>query len=158
MRQDALPPRAMAAAAELIAYGVTTDELDASLTNISSTTAVSSTLVTAGLKSICTSVNDVVCHGIPDARPLPMATSSTSTSRTSMGCTATPMPRTWSETSTRSRVCLSNALARRCSEDQRGRPYEIIDLPGVCDFGLRQAIWLRRRSGLHWARHRRGLP
>ena len=41
-------------------------------------------------KSLCTSVNEVVAHGIPDDRPLEEATSSTATSpSTSTACTAT---------------------------------------------------------------------
>ncbi|MBK8866720.1 MAG: type I methionyl aminopeptidase [Dermatophilaceae bacterium] len=64
--------QAMAAAAELIAPGVTTDELDAVAHEyLLDHGAYPSTLGYRGFpKSICTSVNDVVCHGIPDARPL----------------------------------------------------------------------------------------
>ena len=64
--------QAMAAAAELIAPGVTTDALDARAHEyLLDHGAYPSTLGYRGFpKSICTSVNDVVCHGIPDARPL----------------------------------------------------------------------------------------
>src|SRR5947207_1410507 len=52
--------------------GVTTDELDAiGHEFVISRGAYPSTLGYKGSpKSLCTSVNDVICHGIPDARPL----------------------------------------------------------------------------------------
>ena len=62
----------MAAAAEAIAPGVTTDELDVIAHDyLVAHGAYPSTLGYRGFpKSICTSVNEVVCHGIPDAREL----------------------------------------------------------------------------------------
>mmetsp|Transcript_73672 Transcript_73672/g.213412 ORF Transcript_73672/g.213412 Transcript_73672/m.213412 type:complete len:404 (-) Transcript_73672:141-1352(-) len=59
-------------AGRMVKVGVTTDEID---------TAVHEAIVAAGAypsplnyhgfpKSCCTSVNEVICHGIPDARPL----------------------------------------------------------------------------------------
>jgi len=62
----------MAAAAAVIAPGVTTDEIDrvghAFLLDHS---AYPSTLGYRGFpKSLCTSVNEVICHGIPDSRRL----------------------------------------------------------------------------------------
>jgi methionyl aminopeptidase len=67
-----LAARAMAAAAEAIAPGVRTDELDVIAHDyLVAHGAYPSTLGYRGFpKSICTSVNEVVCHGIPDARPL----------------------------------------------------------------------------------------
>ena len=64
--------QAMAAAAERIAPGVTTDELDRVAHEFMlDHGAYPSTLgYKAFPKSICTSVNEVICHGIPDARPL----------------------------------------------------------------------------------------
>ena len=64
--------RAMAAAAEAIAPGVTTDALDAVAHEyMLDHGAYPSTLGYRGYpKSSCTSVNEVICHGIPDARPL----------------------------------------------------------------------------------------
>lgn len=64
--------QAMAAAAEAIAPGVTTDELDAiGHEFLLDHGAYPSTLGYKGFpKSLCTSVNEVICHGIPDARPL----------------------------------------------------------------------------------------
>ncbi len=64
--------QAMAAAAALIAPGVTTDELDVVAHDfLVAHGAYPSTLGYRGFpKSICTSVNEVVCHGIPDSRPL----------------------------------------------------------------------------------------
>jgi methionyl aminopeptidase len=64
--------QAMAAAAAEIAPGVTTDQLDAVAHEfLLDHGAYPSTLGYRGFpKSICTSVNEVVCHGIPDDRPL----------------------------------------------------------------------------------------
>ncbi len=67
-----LAARAMAAAAEVIAPGVTTDEIDrVGHEYLLDHGAYPSTLGYRGFpKSLCTSVNEVVCHGIPDDRPL----------------------------------------------------------------------------------------
>ena len=64
--------RAMAAAAAEIAPGVTTDHLDAVAHEyMLDHGAYPSPLgYKAFPKSVCTSVNEVICHGIPDARPL----------------------------------------------------------------------------------------
>ncbi|HMM95927.1 type I methionyl aminopeptidase [Phycicoccus sp.] len=63
---------AMAAAAAVIAPGVTTDEIDrVGHEYLMDHGAYPSTLGYKGFpKSLCTSVNEVVCHGIPDDRPL----------------------------------------------------------------------------------------
>ena len=64
--------RAMAAAAEVIAPGVTTDEIDrVGHEFLMDHKAYPSTLGYRGFpKSLCTSVNEVICHGIPDSRVL----------------------------------------------------------------------------------------
>ncbi|WBB59760.1 type I methionyl aminopeptidase [Streptomyces sp. WMMC500] len=64
--------RAMAAAAERIAPGVTTDELDrVAHEYLCDHGAYPSTLGYRGFpKSLCTSVNEVICHGIPDSTVL----------------------------------------------------------------------------------------
>jgi methionyl aminopeptidase len=64
--------QAMRAAAEAIAPGVTTDEIDrVGHEFLLDHGAYPSTLGYRGFpKSLCTSVNEVICHGIPDARPL----------------------------------------------------------------------------------------
>lgn len=64
--------QAMAAAAEAIKPGVTTDEVDrVGHEFLLDHGAYPSTLGYRGFpKALCTSVNEVICHGIPDARPL----------------------------------------------------------------------------------------
>jgi methionyl aminopeptidase len=64
--------QAMAAAAAVIAPGVTTDELDrVGHEFLLDHGAYPSTLGYKGFpKSLCTSVNEVICHGIPDDREL----------------------------------------------------------------------------------------
>ncbi|KAK1441854.1 methionine aminopeptidase [Babesia gibsoni] len=64
--------KALDYAASLIAPGVTTDEIDTKVHDfIIKHKAYPSPLNYYGFpKSLCTSVNEVVCHGIPDGRPL----------------------------------------------------------------------------------------
>ena len=64
--------QAMAAAAAVLAPGVTTDEIDAvGHEFLLDHGAYPSTLGYKGFpKSLCTSVNEVICHGIPDDRRL----------------------------------------------------------------------------------------
>jgi len=63
---------ALAAAGAAVAPGVTTDRLDAIAHEyMLDNGAYPATLGYRGFpKSCCTSVNEVICHGIPDARPL----------------------------------------------------------------------------------------
>jgi methionyl aminopeptidase len=67
-----LAAQAMEAAAAVIAPGITTDEIDAVAHEfLLDHGAYPSTLGYKGFpKSLCTSVNEVICHGIPDSRPL----------------------------------------------------------------------------------------
>ena len=98
------PPRSSASAGEFVQPGVATEEIDAYVHELYiERNAYPSPLNYNGFpKSVCTSVNEVICHGIPDSRPSRTATSSTSTSPpTSAVCTATPTPRSSSATSTR---------------------------------------------------------
>jgi methionyl aminopeptidase len=64
--------QAMHAAAAIISPSVTTDDLDQVVHEfLIDHRAYPSTLGYRGFpKSCCTSVNEVICHGIPDARPL----------------------------------------------------------------------------------------
>jgi len=68
----ALAARVLGAALELCTEGTTTDAVDAAVhAMIVDAGAYPSPLLYKGFpKSVCTSVNDVVCHGIPDSRPL----------------------------------------------------------------------------------------
>lgn len=68
----AIASGAMHEAGRAIAPGVTTDELDAIAHEyMCDHGAYPSSLEYRGFpKAICTSVNEVICHGIPDARPL----------------------------------------------------------------------------------------
>jgi methionyl aminopeptidase len=67
-----LAAQAMHAAAAIIEPGVTTDDLDQVVHDfLIEHGAYPSTLGYRGFpKSCCTSVNEVICHGIPDGRPL----------------------------------------------------------------------------------------
>jgi methionyl aminopeptidase len=67
-----LAAQAMHAAADIISPGVTTDDLDQAVHEfLIDHGAYPSTLGYRGFpKSCCTSVNEVICHGIPDVRPL----------------------------------------------------------------------------------------
>jgi methionyl aminopeptidase len=71
-RAGQVAAQAMAAGAAVIAPGTTTDEIDAVVHEfLVAHGAYPATLRYRGFpKSCCTSVNEVVCHGIPDARPL----------------------------------------------------------------------------------------
>ena len=64
--------QALDAVGATVAPGITTDELDrVGHEFLTSHSAYPSTLGYRGFrKSLCTSVNEVVCHGIPDSRPL----------------------------------------------------------------------------------------
>lgn len=68
----AVAAQALAEAGKAVAPGVTTDELDRIAHEyMLDHGAYPSSLGYMGFpKSICTSVNEVICHGIPDSRPL----------------------------------------------------------------------------------------
>lgn len=67
-----LARQAMDTVAQAVAPGITTDELD----RIVHETAIELECYPSPLgyrqfpKSVCSSVNEVICHGIPDGRPL----------------------------------------------------------------------------------------
>lgn len=67
-----LAAQALAYAGSLVTPGITTDEIDRKAHEfICDHGAYPSTVGYRGFtKSICTSINEVICHGIPDARPL----------------------------------------------------------------------------------------
>ncbi|KAI8825170.1 peptidase M24, structural domain-containing protein [Fimicolochytrium jonesii] len=68
----ALAKRALEEAGRMVEVGVTTDEIDRRVHEfIIQNGAYPSPLGHIGFpKSICTSINNVICHGIPDSRPL----------------------------------------------------------------------------------------
>eukprot|EP01137_Pigoraptor_chileana_P013396 Opistho-2@66865 len=68
----AIARRVLDTAAAMVKPGVTTDEIDKCVhRTIVAHNAYPSPLHYRGFpKSVCTSVNDVLCHGIPDSRPL----------------------------------------------------------------------------------------
>ncbi len=71
-RAGRIAAQAIEVGSALIAPGVTTDAIDAAIHDfLVANDAYPSTLGYRGFpKSCCTSVNEVICHGIPDARPL----------------------------------------------------------------------------------------
>jgi methionyl aminopeptidase len=71
-RAGALAAEVLARAGEQVAPGVTTDEIDVFVHDLTiERGAYPSPLNYNGYpKSVCTSVNEVICHGIPDARAL----------------------------------------------------------------------------------------
>ncbi|EFN52273.1 hypothetical protein CHLNCDRAFT_54612 [Chlorella variabilis] len=64
----AIGRRVLDAAAAAVAPGVTTDEIDRVVGGVGAGVGV--TWVAGGCVSVCTSINEVICHGIPDKRPL----------------------------------------------------------------------------------------
>ena len=145
-----------------VAVGVTTDELD----RICHEAYIArggypSTLDYKGYpKSLCTSVNEVICHGIPDDRALATATSSTATSRsTCTACTATAARRSSSATSTTSAggSCRSrtNAMWKGIDAVRPGaRIYEI----GRAIQKHAEAERVQRRALVRRPRRRRDVP
>ncbi len=104
--------QAMAAAAAVIAPGVTADEIDrVGHEFLLDHGAYPSTLGYRGFpKSLCTSANEVICHGIPDARRLEDGDIVNIDITAYIGAsTATPTPPTCAEASTRSRGSSWNA-------------------------------------------------
>lgn len=71
-RTGAAAAEILLATAELVRPGVTTDEIDRLVHDLSiKADGYPSPLNYRGYpKSVCTSVNEVICHGIPDSRPL----------------------------------------------------------------------------------------
>ena len=80
-RPAQLTARCLDALADMVAPGVTTQAIDRFIFDFGMDHgAMPATLNYRGYrKSSCTSINHVVCHGIPDDKPLRKATSSIST-------------------------------------------------------------------------------
>ena len=118
--------QAMQEAAKVIAPGVTTDEIDrVGHEFLLDHGAYPSTLGYRSFpKSLCTSVNEVICHGIPDSRRLEDGDIvNIDITGYIGGSTVTPTRRTSAATSTRSRGCWSSAPTRpRCAASRRRCP------------------------------------
>jgi methionyl aminopeptidase len=71
-RTGAAAAQILLRAGELVRPGITTDEIDRAVHDLSiEAGGYPSPLNYRGYpKSVCTSVNEVICHGIPDSRPL----------------------------------------------------------------------------------------
>lgn len=71
-RTGALAAEILLSAGDLVRPGITTDEIDRVVHDLSvEVGGYPSPLNYRGFpKSVCTSVNEVICHGIPDSRPL----------------------------------------------------------------------------------------
>uniref|UniRef100_A0A1D2A5U4 Methionine aminopeptidase n=2 Tax=Auxenochlorella protothecoides TaxID=3075 RepID=A0A1D2A5U4_AUXPR len=67
-----LAARVLRLAGSLVAPGVTTDEIDAAVHEATIAAGAYPSPLSYGTfpKSVCTSVNECICHGIPDSRPL----------------------------------------------------------------------------------------
>ena len=79
-RTGAVAAEILLRAGAMVAPGVTTDKIDEFVHQACIDTAGIEPLNYRGYpKSVCTSVNEVICHGIPTRGPSPTATSSTST-------------------------------------------------------------------------------
>ncbi|XP_039035393.1 methionine aminopeptidase 1D, chloroplastic/mitochondrial-like [Hibiscus syriacus] len=66
-----LAAQVLSYAGTLVKPGITTDEIDEAVQMIINNGAYQSPLGYGGFpKSVCTSVNECICHGIPDSRPL----------------------------------------------------------------------------------------
>ena len=150
-------------AGELVRPGITTDEIDAYVHELHiERGAYPSPLNYNGFpKSVCTSVNEVICHGIPDDRALQDGdivnldvtvyldgVHGDTNATFLVGDVDAGEPRSWcgsprSACGTASRPCEPGPPA------QRHRPG---------DRGPRQAAPLRRGAGVHRPRHRRAVP
>ncbi|GMA88951.1 methionine aminopeptidase [Angustibacter aerolatus] len=158
--------QAMAAAAAVVAPGVTTDEIDrVGHEFLLDHGAYPSTLGYRGFpKSLCTSVNEVVCHGIPDDRRLEDG------DIVNIDVTAylvldgvgvhgdTDATYPVGEVDEESRLLIERtheAMMRGIRAVRPGREPQR-DRPG--DRVLRAALRVRRRPRLHRPRHRHRLP
>ena len=108
---------ALALAGSLVEPGRTTDEIDREVHQfIISQGAYPSTLGYMGYpKSICTSINEVICHGIPDDRPLEegdIVNVDVTVYKNGAPCSSPAKPM-------KNRACSSNALRPRCSAGSR---------------------------------------
>ena len=149
---------AMAAAAAVIAPGVTTDEVDrVGHEYLLDHGAYPSTLGYKGFpKSLCTSVNEVVCHGIPDSRPLEDG------DIVNIDITAfvdgvhgdTDATYLVGDVDEESRLLVERTHEAMMRGIRAAVPGREINVIGRVIESLRPALRLRRRARLHRARHR----
>ena len=133
-----LTARCLDELAAIVAPGVTTEAIDRFVFEFGMDHgALPATLNYRGYtKSCCTSINHVVCHGIPDDKPLRTATSSTSTSPTS-STAGMAIPA----------ACIRSATIKRAAE-------RLLEVTHECLMRGIAAVQARRPH----RRHRRGHP
>ena len=161
-----LAARAMAEVAAHVAPGVTTDELDRiGHEYLLDHGAYPSTLGYRGFpKSLCTSVNEVICHGIPDSTVLADG------DIVNIDITAflvvdglgvhgdTDATYLVGEVDEESRLLVERTHEAMMRGIKAVAPGRQINVVGPRHRGLREALRLRRRPRLHRSRHRHGLP
>ena len=145
----------MAAVAEHIVAGVTTDELDrVGHEYLCDHGAYPSTLGYRGFpKSLCTSVNEVICHGIPDSTVLRDGDIVNIDITAFIGGVHGDTDATYfvGDVDDESRALVERtreALERAIKAVRPGRPVSVI---GRVIESLRAAVRLRRRARLHRA-------
>ena len=154
--------QAMQAAAAVIAPGVTTDEIDrVGHEFLLDHGAYPSTLGYRSFpKSLCTSVNEVICHGIPDDRRLEDGDIVNIDITGYIGGVHGDTNATYlvGDVDEESRLLVERtheAMMRGIKAALPGPPDQH-HRPGHRE--LRQAVRLRRRPGLHRPRHRHRVP
>ena len=117
---------ALAEAGNAVAPGVPTGELDRIAHEyMIDHGAYPSTLGYKGFpKSCCTSLNEIICHGIPDDTVIEDGDIvNIDVPPTSTACTATPTPPSWPATCPRSTACSSSAPTKqRCARSRPSNP------------------------------------
>ena len=146
-----------------IAPGVTTDELDRLCHEACiARGGYPSPLNYGGFpKSLCTSVNEVICHGIPDDRPLrdgDIVNLDVTLYREGVhGDTNATVVRRHGRRARRGRWSASPPSRWRAASPRSGRAGPLSDIGRAIQTHA-EAEGFARRAGLHRPRHRRGVP